>query len=347
RLLMQPLFHQQVVERFGAVIERQALRAIERWRAEQTVDVAREMSELALSVLMGVLFGIDFHDSDGALAQAIRMRRRYTEYVYHSHLPFRERLPTPTVKANRAAIDTLDRIIYNAIAARRSHDRQAADMVSLLLQSTYADGSRMTDRQVRDEVLTLTSTGHETIGDALAWTWYLVGQHPLIQQRLQTEIDRALGGNPATAADFLELRYTGMVLSESMRLYPPTWIYTRVPLANDVLPSGRAVRKGWTLYLCPYVMHRHPRYFPDPERFDPDRFGEDAQERPKLAYFPFGSGPHTCIGEALARLEGVLVLATIGQRIRFEYAPGTRVVPKAGVTLFPKNGIPMRVIARA
>ena len=132
-----------------------------------------------------------------------------------------------------------------------------------------------------------------------------------------------------------------------MRLYPPTWIYTRVPLADDVLPSQRKVKKGWTMYLCPYVMHRHPTYFPDPERFDPERFGDDAQERPKLAYFPFGGGPHTCIGESLARFEAVLVLATVFQHVRFERATATSVIPKAGVTLFPKDGIPMRVIARA
>ena len=215
------------------------------------------------------------------------------------------------------------------------------------MQATYPDGSRMTDRQVRDEVLTLTSTGHETIGDALGWTCYLLEQHPHVEERLQAEIQHVLGGRQVVAEDFSRLRYTGMVLSESLRLYPPTWIYSRVPLANDVLPSEREVKKGWTLYLCPYVLHRHPEYFHLPERFNPDRFGDDQLQQAKLAYFPFGGGAHTCIGEALARLEGVLVLATIGQHIRFERVGGKPVVPKAGVTLFPKGGIQMRAVTRA
>lgn len=346
RLLMQPLFHQQVIERFADVIEDRTLKALKRWRTDEKLDVAREMSELALSVLMGTLFGIDFHDDNGTLANAIGTRRRYTEYVYHSHLPFRELLPTPTVRANRKAIKTLDRFIYDAIAARRTQAPATSDMVSRLMQATYADGSRMTDRQVRDEVLTLTSTGHETIGDALGWTWYLLARHPGVEERLLAELDRVLCGRAARAADFRDLRYTAMVLSESMRLYPPTWIYTRVPLANDMLPSKHAVKTGWTLYLCPYVMHRHPQYFPDPERFDPDRFREDAEGRPKLAYFPFGGGPHTCIGEAFARLQAMLVLATIAQRIRFEPLPDRRVVPEAGVTLYPKHGIWLRMMRR-
>lgn len=346
RLLMQPLFHQQVVQRFADVIEDRTRRAMEGWRVDEEIDVAREMSDLALSVLLAMLFGVDFVDTDGTVAEAIRTRRRYTEYVYHSHLPFREVLPTRTVRAHRAALATLDRIIYDAIALRRRTGQSTGDMISLLMGARYADGSHMTDGQVRDEVLTLSSTGHETIGDALAWTWYLLARHPEIDERVSVELDRVLGRRPPTAEDFGNLRYTGFVLSESMRLYPPTWIYTRVPLADDRLPSGRDVKQGWTLYLCPYIMHRHPDYFPDPERFDPDRFGEDAQDRPKLSYFPFGGGPHTCIGEVFARLQGVLVLALIRQRFRFEQIAGVRVVPEAGVTLYPKNGVRLRLRSR-
>lgn len=346
RLLMQPLFHQHVIERYADVINDRTLRAVERWQNDCQLDVAHEMSELTLSVLMGTLFGSEFVDHDGTLAKAIRTRRRYTEYVYHSHLPFRELLPTPTVRANRLAMETIDRIIYASIESRRREAPPTRDMVSLLIGAEYADGSRLTDRQVRDEVLTLTSTGHETIGDALGWTWYLLAQHAAIEDRLHAELDRVLSRRPARVADFRNLRYTAMVLSESMRLYPPTWIYTRVPLANDFLPSGQEIRKGWTLYLCPFVMHRHPRYFPAPERFAPERFSDEAEERPKLAYFPFGGGPHTCIGEAFARLQGVLVLATIAQRVRLGLLPGARVVPEAGVTLYPRHGIPMRVHQR-
>lgn len=345
RLLMQPVFHQQVIEQFVDVIQHEAALFTERCMQGSEVDIAHEMSELALTVLTGVLFGTGFAQRE-AFAGAVKARRCYTEYVYHSPLPFRENLPTPTVIANRAAVKTIDRIIHEGIAARRSlRGEHGADMLSLLMEATSPDRTRMTDAQVRDEMLTLSSTGHETIGDALTWTWYLLGRHPHAEARVVAEIDDVLCGKPASAVDARALRYTSMVLSESMRLYPPTWIYTRVPVGDDVLPSGHRVKKGWTLYLCPYVMHRHPVYFPDPEAFVPERFG-DGEERPKLVYFPFGAGPHTCIGEAMARFQAVLIIATIAQRVRFESASQLPVIPAAGITLSPANGIRMRVMVR-
>jgi cytochrome P450 len=205
----------------------------------------------------------------------------------------------------------------------------------------------MTDQQVRDEAVTLFITGYETIGEALTWTSYLLSQHQAIEAKFFAEVDEVLGGRVPSAGDLPRLGYSGMVLAESMRLYPPTWIFIRMTLQEDKLPSGATISAGSKLYLCPYVMHRHPRYFPDPNRFDPERFTETAKkERPQFAYFPFGGGARVCIGEHFAKMEGTLVLASIAQRFRLSLVPGQTIVPEPKMTLRPKHGLMMRIQQR-
>ncbi len=185
----------------------------------------------------------------------------------------------------------------------------------------------MTDRQVRDEVVTFTSTGYETLGEALAWAFYLLARDP--------DADRRLAAEPEFAAP---------VLHESMRLFPPTWIFARIPVAADTLPSGGSVEAGVTLFLCPYLQHRHPRYFPDAERFAPQRFIDDPP--PRFVYIPFGDGPHKCLGEHLARLEGTMVLAQTAPRLRFELDHNLSIELHGGITLRPTGGLPVTVHAR-
>ena len=205
----------------------------------------------------------------------------------------------------------------------------------------------MTDRQVYDEALTLAITGHETMGEALPWTLYLLAKHPQVERKVWAELREVLRGDPPGVEDLPGLRYTEMVLLESMRLYPPTWIYPRISRNRDRLPSGLAVGAKTKLYLCQYVMHRHPRYFPDPERFEPERFTPEARKkRPKFSYFPFGGGPRICIGEPLAMMQGVLLLASILQRFRLTLLPDQTIIPEPGITLRPRYGIRMRLHAR-
>jgi len=205
----------------------------------------------------------------------------------------------------------------------------------------------MTDQQVRDEVVTLFVTGYETIGEALTWTSYLLAQHPAIEEKFLSEVDAVLGGRPPCAADLSHLTYAGMVLAESMRLYPPTWLFVRIAQAEDRLPSGATIPAGSKIYLCQYVMHRHPGYFQNPERFDPERFTETAKKaRPQFAYFPFGGGARVCIGEHFAKMEATIVLASIAQRFRLRLVPGQTIVPEPKMTLRSKHGIMMRVHQR-
>jgi cytochrome P450 len=204
----------------------------------------------------------------------------------------------------------------------------------------------MSDRQVRDEVLIVFLAGHETTANALAWTWYLLAQHPGVEAPLHAEIDGVLAGRVPTLEDVPRLPYTRNVIEEAIRLYPPAYVIDR-QLQRDFATGGYRLRRGATAFLSPYLMHRDPRYYPDPDRFDPDRWAPGEREkRPKFAYFPFGAGPRICIGEQFAWTEAILVLATLAQGWRAELAPGANVVPYPLIVLRPKHGIPMQLHRR-
>jgi cytochrome P450 len=342
RRLLQPLFHRAAVERFEGAIRGRIEAWLERRSPGETIDLAAEMADLTRSAILAVLFGEDLDPPEPArLAEAIAARRRYTELVYHGRWPLRERLPTPTVRAHRRAVAVLDEAIYRAIRRRRE-GTEGDGLIADLMRARAPDGTALGDRDVRDEALTFTSTGYETLGEGLTWAWSLLARHPAAEAELHQRIDEALGGRTPSAADVARLGFVERVLDETLRLYPPTWIYARVPLAEDVLPSGGAVRAGDTLYVCPWILHRHPVHFPEPERFDPRRFG-DGRRPPRFAYLPFGDGPHKCLGEHLARLEGVLALARIAQRVRFRPLDPRPPEPYGGITLRPVGGLPVRV----
>jgi cytochrome P450 len=241
------------------------------------------------------------------------------------------------------AQQVLDAKIYEIIAERRAQGGDRGDLLSSLLAMAQSSQSGMTDKQVRDEALTLMLAGHETTATALTWTWYLLSQNPAVEERLRAEWAGVLGGRLPGLGDVPALEYTERVFAESIRLYPPAWALGRMArrefrLLNFVIP------KGGIAVMSPYVMHRHKQFWPDPERFDPDRFTAEAKaSRPKFAYFPFGGGPRVCIGERFAWMEGVLLLATIGQRWRFRLAPGQQVEIHPQITLRPRSG--MRMVA--
>jgi len=326
RRLLQPLFHPDPVTVFAGVIGAEIERRLESWTPGHQLDLVEEMADLTQSVIVTVLLGDDLaSETRCELTAAINTRRAYTEYVYHGKLPYRDRLPTRIGRANHAAVETIDRIVFYRIAKRRT--APGDDLVSRLVDGTYPDGSAMTDRQVRDEVVTFTSTGYETLGEALAWAFYLLARDP--------DVDARLVSDPGFAAP---------VLDESMRLFPPTWIFARIPKSTDTLPSGGSVEAGATLFLCPYLQHRHPRFFPDTERFSPQRFIDDPP--PRFVYIPFGDGPHKCLGEHLARLEGTMVLAQIASEIRFELDHDLSIELHGGITLRPAGGLPATVRVR-
>jgi cytochrome P450 len=349
RRLVQPAFHRQRVAGYGAVMVDYAARQGDRWQDGASLDVAHEMMQLTLAIVGKTLFDTDVEseadDIGDALTELIHMFSLLT-------LPFMdlmERLPLPSVRRFQRAKARLDSTIYSLLEARRSSGEDRGDLVSMLLlaQDAEGPGGGMSNTQARDEALTIFLAGHETTANALTWTWYLLSQHPEIEQQFHAELDSVLQGRKPTVDDLPQLRYTRMVLSESMRLYPPAWVIGRRALQPYEV-GGYVVPANALVMMSQYVMHRDPRYYKQPEHFNPQRWADDAHtERPKFAYFPFGGGPRLCIGESFAWMEGVLLLATIGQHWRMRLVPGHPVAPEPLITLRPKHGMRMTVERRS
>jgi cytochrome P450 len=246
-----------------------------------------------------------------------------------------ESWPTPGNLRARRAIRVLDAVVYEMIAARRRAGEPSTDLLSMLVYARDPEtGEAMNDRQLRDEVMTLFLAGHETTADALAWTFYLLGQHPPAARRLEAEVDAVLDGCPPTLADVPRLSYTLKVFQEAMRLYPPGWVISRTPRQDDTI-GGYHIPAGSTVVVSQYVLHRHPDYWDDPSRFDPERFAD----RGAPAYFPFAAGPRVCIGNNFALLEARLALAMVAQRYQVSLVPGRPVEPEPLVTLRPHPGV--------
>ncbi|MEO6202010.1 MAG: cytochrome P450 [Nitrospirales bacterium] len=347
RKMMQPVFYRTSIKAFAETITHGVEKRLARWKSGTELDIGDEMLALAQHNIIKTVFGPDFEDVSGELARAITIRKKYVEHVHFSLLPFSEYLPPKLRREYQQARERIDATITREIDKRRAAPEPSHDMLSLLMHAKYDDGTGMTDKQIRDEFLTLFSAGYETIGEALTWTWYLLSQHPVVEGRFLDELREVLRGRVPDSDDVSKLPYTAMILAESMRLYPPTWIFIRMARQEAVLPSGFTIPKGSKLYLCQYVMHRNARYWPNPECFDPERFAEPAKKaRPQFAYFPFGGGNRVCIGEAFAKMECILALASIAQRFALTLVPGQTVVPKPHMTLRPRNGIMMRIHTR-
>jgi cytochrome P450 len=267
-------------------------------------------------------------------------------------LPFSElleKLPLPPRRRFERARARLDAVIYRIVEERRREGRDRGDLLSTLLHAVDEEGDRtgMTDEQLRDELMTIFLAGHETTANALAWTWYLLSQHPDVEARLHGELEEVLKGRAPTAEDFPRLRYAEMVVAESMRLYPPAWAVGRLAL-EDHEAGGYLIPRGSLVLVSQYVMHRDPRFWPEPERFDPGRFTPEARSaRPQFSYFPFGGGPRRCVGEGFAWMEAVLILATLARRWRLRLAPGADVRTEPRITLRPgKGGMRMKAEGR-
>jgi cytochrome P450 len=322
----------------------------DRWRTGASIDVHREMLALTLAIVGKTLFDADVEHEAAEIGEALATT--FESFQFGFFLPFGElleRLPLPATLRFRKARARLDATIYRLIEERRNSGTDRGDLLSMLLRArdTEGDGGGMTDLQLRDEAMTLFLAGHETTANALTWTWYLLSQHPEVEARLHAEIDAALGSRVPTADDLASLPYTRMILAESMRLYPPAWILGRRALASFEAGGYEIPRRSIVL-MSQFVTHRDPRWFPEPERFDPGRFAPERQaERPKFAYFPFGGGPRVCVGEQFAWMEGVLALATIARRWRLSLEPGHPIALQPIITLRPKFGMRMIVHARA
>jgi cytochrome P450 len=259
---------------------------------------------------------------------------------------FLDYLPLPSSRRYWRAIDRLDRIIYRIIQSHRAEGRDRGDLLSRLLAARDEDGAGMTDRQLRDEVVTLVLAGHETTALVLFYTFYLLSQSPDAEERLAAELRAVLPNRSPTAADVPNLKYTEWVVREAMRLYPPAWGIAREALADCEI-GGYRVPKGTQIFMTQWLVHRDARWFDDPEVFRPERWDNDLIKRlPRCAYFPFGDGPRVCIGNHFAMMEAVLILATIARRYRLSVEPGQTLELLPSITLRPKHGLRMRVRAR-
>lgn len=342
RMLAQPGFHRERIAAYGQVMVDFTERAIAAWQDGETRDIHKEMMRLTLDIVAKTLFGVEL--------EAVAREIEGSLEVFMSHfsgagfmIPIA--VPTPGNRRLKRALATLDAITYRIIRERRQSG-DTGDLISMLIAATSEDAGAMTDVQLRDEALTLLLAGHETTALTLGFAFHLLGLHPEVAEKLAAEIENVLGNRPATAADLSKLRYAEAVVRESMRLYPPAWAIGREAIAPLTI-GGYRIPKGTQLWASQWVVHRDPRWFPEPQKFRPERWENDfAKTLPRQAYFPFGGGPRICIGNAFAMMEAVLVLVTIARRFRLtpERTGPLSLLPS--VTLRPKHGLPMVCKAR-
>lgn len=348
RRLMQPAFHRQHIAAYGQIMATCATRRAAGWHDGAVMDIHPEMMAITRDIVAKTLFDADVSDEARVIGEASHFLTEYFGKRLGSLLqlvpPW---VPTPANRRLQRAVRGLDEVVYRMIADRRRTPGNRVDLLSILLQAQDADdGSRMTDRQVRDEVMTLFLAGHETTAVALSWTWYLLAQHPEAEARLADELRVVLAGRPPTVADLPALRYTEMVVTESMRLYPPAYGIARQAVRPTEV-AGRPMRVGAFVIMPTWVVHRDVRWFEKPEEFRPERWeGDGVRRLPRFAYFPFGGGPRQCIGNTFAMMEAVLILAAIGQRFRLELVPGQSVTPMPYITLRPDPGIRIHLESR-
>ncbi len=341
RRLVQPAFVKSRIAAYAPAMVEATLRLLATWQPGQRRNIHADMMKLTLDIAAQTLFHADASAEAHDIAQAMQVLQDLFSVRFQGLLPVPLWLPTPGNIRLRRAVRRLDTIIYRFIAERRRSSEDKGDLLSLLLQARDADdGSRMSDKQLRDEAMTLFLAGHETTALVLSWTWYLLARHPEAEATLCAEIDRVVGKRLPVFEDVAKLSYVEAVLLEAMRLYPPGYVIGREALADCVI-GGFTVRKGVTVLMSQWVVQRDARFFEAPQEFRPQRWlGEAAKKIPKFAYFPFGGGPRLCIGNTFALMEMALVLATLAPRFRFRLAPGVDVKPVPAFTLHPTPGIP-------
>jgi cytochrome P450 len=348
RRLAQPAFHRQRINEYAPTMIECAEMKKRDWRDGDTRNMAEEMMELTLEAAVRTLFGTTLPGEAQQVGRAMTFLMRYS--LRRARSPFQIPASWPTPKNQRATKEFafLDSLVYRIIDERKAQGSSAhqTDLLSMLMGAMDVDGTQMTPRQLRDEIMTLFLAGHETTALTLSWTWYLLSQNPMAEARLHEELDGVLGGRLPGVADLEKLPYLHSVINEVLRMYPPAYIMARTSIAPSTI-GGYEFPVGSTILLSQWVMHRDARYYDDPESFRPERWIEGLAARlPAGAYFPFGDGPRRCIGQGFAILESALVIAAIAQKFRFELVPGTTVVPEPLVTLRPKNGILMKFHAR-
>jgi cytochrome P450 len=344
RRLAQPAFHRQRIESFATTMTDATSRALDRWQSarQAPLDLMAAMSDLTLGIVGRTLFSIDLAGDTNEVGRAMLVALEHLTHLVTHPFALPLALPTPRNLRFRRARRDLDRVVFDIIAQRRRTGADAPDFLSMLLQASDADtGERMSDRQLRDEVMTFVLAGHETTAVTLAWTWHLLADHPDVESRVRAEVAAALGSRVPTIADLPQLRFTRQVIDETLRLFPPVSGIGRQAINTDEV-GGFEIPANSIIFLSPYVTHRHRDWWDNPDQFDPDRFTpERSASRHRFAYFPFSGGPRLCIGNEFALMEAQLILAMIVQRYRLTRVPGHTPQPELRVTMRPRNGVLM------
>ena len=346
RRLIQPIFHRQRIAGYGESMVAAAAALSTRWADGQVLDMHAAMMGLTLAIVGKTLFGTDVESETEAIGEAVN---GLLASFFQINGPFGWWINTfdlPPARRSRAGQARLNETMHRMIAEHRAQGDRG-DLLSMLLAAQDEEGgARMSDEQVRDEAMTLFLAGHETTANALSWTWHLLAQNPEVERTLHAELDRVLAGRLPTVADLPLLTYTRQVLTESMRLYPPTWVLTRMSV-EPFEASGYTIPAGSPILASQWVNHHQARFFPEPFAFRPERWTAEMEAKlPKFAYFPFGGGPRLCIGESFAWMEGVLLMATLAQHWRMHSGPKQRIALQPVITLRPRYGLEMRVEKR-
>ena len=377
RRLIQPIFYPRQIMTYGKIMTDYAIRFRDRWKNEDTIDISQEMMELTLGIICKSVLNYDVESEAKQVGKALTTTRNYSRRLQSPIGHILDKIPIlPAPRGARKAKKELDSLVYGLISDRRHHQQESDnnhydDLLSRLLEaqdsnlagpippssggSQYSSNGKMSDKQVRDEVMTIFIAGHETTANALTWTFYLLSQYPDVEKKLHDEIDSVLGtidenGNDVskipTAEDIPKLQYTEKVLRESMRLYPPVWTMGRY-VENDYQVGEYTIPAGSSILMSQYVMHHDPRYYEEPEQFNPDRWtAKFKTDLPRFSYFPFGGGIRGCIGEPFAWIEGTLIIATIVQKWTMRLVPDQRIKLDPAITLRPKYGMKMKLIRR-
>ena len=346
RRMLQPAFHRERLEKLidavTTVIDTFMQDWAEKARQNQTLDLDDEMMRLTLTVIIKSMFSSPIEDKIPALSHAFHVASKFMLWRSQQMVQMPLSLPLPRHIEYNRALNVLNDTIYPLIADARKHPKD--DLLGMMLEMRDADtGEGLSDKQARDEVVTIFFAGHETTAATMAWGFYLLSQHPEVEERMRDELKSVLNGRAPTFADLPKLVYMQQVLNEILRLYPAAYLFAREAVVDDVL-DGYRIPANTLIFISPYVGHRDPKYWPDPERFDPQRFTpQQVASRPRHVYYPFGEGPHVCIGNNFALMEMQLILSMALQRFRLRLVPGHPIALKPEATLRPKYGMKVNV----
>jgi len=348
RRLIQPAFHRTRIESYGQAMVAYAQRMLDGWQPGELRDIHEDMMRLTLEIVCRALFNLEIASHEDRIAVALNTLMQLSTGGRMLLPQILRRIPTRTNRKYERATHELDSVVYSIIQERQAAPQDGSnDLLSALLEARYEDGSSMSVQQLRDEVMTLLLAGHETTAVTLSWVWLLLSQHPQVEQQLWSEIDTVLKGRPPEVRDIANLNFAEHVVKEAMRLYPPAWAIVRTALTDTAI-GNYTLPAGSTAIMSQWVTHRDPRFYDEPEVFRPNRWlDERSNFLPKFAYFPFGGGPRICIGASFAMTEAVLVLVTIAQKWQIRLASTIPPEPIPGITLRPRGGVKVNVLARS